>query len=132
MIGGRVLDTSALVGLATGRSQYGLALVWTAVERGIVLAVPTAALAQACLELPPRLAQSLHTLLAQPVTVVEILTAPVAFEIGDLPNDESEHTVSLTVAHVVWSAKHRGWPVVTAEPEAVRSLNPEVKVERLP
>jgi antitoxin ParD1/3/4 len=36
MIGGRVLDASALVGFAAQSSVYAAALVWTAVEEGVV------------------------------------------------------------------------------------------------
>ncbi len=41
MIGGRVLDTSALEHVATGRSVYARALVWAVVEQNNVLVVPT-------------------------------------------------------------------------------------------
>lgn len=38
VIGGRVLDTSALLAFATESSVYCAALVWTAVKESIVLA----------------------------------------------------------------------------------------------
>ena len=47
MIGGRVLDASALVAFASQSSMYAAALVWTAVEEGIVLVVPSTAVAVA-------------------------------------------------------------------------------------
>ncbi|MGB6164157.1 MAG: hypothetical protein WCF33_01735 [Pseudonocardiaceae bacterium] len=37
MIGGRILDTSALLAFARGTSIYAAAAVWTAVEESIVL-----------------------------------------------------------------------------------------------
>jgi hypothetical protein len=42
VIGGRVLDTSALLAFARGTSIYASAAVWTAVEESIVLLVPSA------------------------------------------------------------------------------------------
>ena len=47
MIGGRVLDATALAAFAIGRPVYVRALVWAAVEENIVLAVPSAALGRA-------------------------------------------------------------------------------------
>ena len=51
MIGGRVLDSSALVAFARGTSIYAAAAVWTAVEESIVLIVPSTAVAAAWAEL---------------------------------------------------------------------------------
>jgi hypothetical protein len=51
VIGGRVLDASALVAFASGDSIYAAALVWTAVEEGIVLVVPSTAIAAAWAQL---------------------------------------------------------------------------------
>ena len=45
MIGGRILDGSALVAFARGTSLYAAAAVWTAVEESIVLIVPSTAVA---------------------------------------------------------------------------------------
>jgi hypothetical protein len=51
VIGGRVLDTSALLAFARGTSIYASAAVWTAVEESIVLIVPSTAVAAAWTEL---------------------------------------------------------------------------------
>jgi len=51
VIGGRVLDASALVVFATQRSVYAAALVWTAVEETIVLVVPSTAIGTAWADL---------------------------------------------------------------------------------
>ena len=48
MIGGRVLDVTAIVGFCTGQSVYAEALVMTAIEENIVLIIPSAALARCC------------------------------------------------------------------------------------
>jgi hypothetical protein len=47
VIGGRVLDTSALLALARDNSSYASAAVWTTVEESIVLIVPSTAVAAA-------------------------------------------------------------------------------------
>jgi len=51
VIGGRVLDASALVAFTAQRSVYAAALVWTAVEESIVLVVPSTAIATAWADL---------------------------------------------------------------------------------
>jgi hypothetical protein len=131
LIGGRVLDTSALADFATGKSVYAQALVWLAVEQGIVLAVPTGALLKAWSTVPPSAHQPLAVLLGLPVTVTEDLDAVAAREAG-LMSTRSSDEVSLTARHVAWSARRRGWPVVTAEAEALHAVDPELDIERLP
>jgi hypothetical protein len=51
VIGGRILDTSALLAFARGTSIYVAAAVWTAVEESIVLIVPSTAVAAVWTEL---------------------------------------------------------------------------------
>jgi hypothetical protein len=65
VIGGRVLDASTIVGFALVR-PYPHALVWTAVEAGLVLAVPATALAAAWARTPPEAHDTLAVLLALP------------------------------------------------------------------
>jgi hypothetical protein len=48
VIGGRVLDVTAIVGFCTGPSVYAEALVMTAIEEDIVLTIPASALTRAC------------------------------------------------------------------------------------
>jgi hypothetical protein len=54
VIGGWVLDADALTGFATGSSVYVQALVWTAVEESVVLAVPATVLAQSVVRVNER------------------------------------------------------------------------------
>ena len=132
MIGGRVLDTSALADAATGKTIYARALIRTAVEHGIVLAVPTAALMAAWASVPAGDQPFLAMLLDLPVTVVDVLDAPAARAAGLLAGSADGPPADLVAAHVAHCAARRHWPVVTADPGPVRAVDPRVTVELLP
>lgn len=133
MIGGRVLDTSALVDFASGKSVYTQALVWVAVEQGIVLAVPAAALMAAWAALPPSDPDPLDVLLGLPVTVVDPLDEVSAREAAKLAAaGVSDPYGCIAAGHVAWSARNRGWPIVTSEPEVLRALGADLLLEPLP
>ena len=70
VIGGRVLDSTALAAFAVGRPVYMRALVWAAVEANIVLAVPSAALGRAWGLLEQEHHAALQVLLDLPNTVI--------------------------------------------------------------
>lgn len=125
MIGGRVLDTSALVAFAARSSVYAEALVWTAVEEGLVLVVPSTAAAAAVAELGEKDLPVLEVLLVLPVTVVDDLTLARARAVGHLGGDQ-------LAAHVVACARDRGWPVVTAIADRYHAHAGTVEVEQLP
>lgn len=131
MIGGRILDTSALEHFATGRSVYARALVWAAVEQSDVLVVPTTALTKAWSRIPAEVQGVLEVLLGLPNTVVEVLDSPTAHEVG-LFLAASGGQGELTAAHVVWCWRRRGWAILTADPGHLRELDPNVEVEELP
>jgi hypothetical protein len=131
VIGGRILDTSALEHFATGRSVYARALVWAAVEQGDVLVVPSTALAQAWARIPADAHSVLQVLLGLPNTVIEILTVPTAREVG-LTLAAVGGRGELTAARVVWCWRQRGWAILTADPDSLRELAPDVEVEELP
>ena len=109
MIGGRVLD-------ALGRHRLRLAdvdltpeaLVWTAVEEGIVLVVPSTALGTAWATLTEKDHDVLEVLLRLPVTVVDDLTGTRARAIGELGGDQLD-------AHALLCGRDRGWAVVTGD-----------------
>jgi len=125
VIGGRVLDASMIVFFASGHSVYAAALVWTAVEEGIVLAVPSTAVAEAWAGLPDKDQPVLNVLLQLPVTVVDDLERR-ARTVGGLGGTQPE-------AHALLCARDRGWPLVTAD--APRYLGTDlvgVEVEQLP
>ncbi|MGH3897608.1 MAG: hypothetical protein ACRDTA_05020 [Pseudonocardiaceae bacterium] len=108
MIGGRVLDASALVAFATQSSVYAAALVWTAVEESIVLVLPATTVAAAWSQLPEKHHPVLEVLLRLSVTVVDDLDASRARAVGQLGGEQRD-------AHAVACAHDRGWPLVTAD-----------------
>lgn len=130
VIGGRVLDTSALEYFATGRSIYARALVWAAVEQGDVLVVPTTALTAAWARTPPEARPVLEVLLGLPNTVVEVLNGPTAYYVGQLLAAAGRGEP--VAGHVVWCWRQRGWAVLTAAPDPLCELDPEVDIEELP
>lgn len=109
MIGGRILDGSALVAFARGTSIYASAAVWTAVEESIVLIVPSTAVAAAWAEVDEDRHTVLEVLLHLPVTVVDDLDQARARAIGRLGGPQAD-------AHAIACAQERGWPVLTADP----------------
>ena len=67
VIGGRVLDESFLIAFASRTSVYAEAAVWTAVDRSVVLVVPSSVVAVAAAQLTIKDAPVLEVLLALPV-----------------------------------------------------------------
>lgn len=130
MIGGRVLDTTALAAFAIGRPVYVRALVWAAVEENIVLAVPTAALGRAWALLGPEHHAALQVLLDLPNTVIDELGPASALESG-LLLAASGHD-DIVAGQVAVSARRRGWPAVTGDPATLRKLDTSVPIEELP
>lgn len=109
MIGGRVLDSSALLAFARGTSVYAAAAVWTAVEESIVLVVPSTAIATALTEVADEHRPVLDVLLHLPVTVIDNLDEARARAISQLGGHQAD-------AHAVACAHERGWPLLTANP----------------
>ncbi|MEV6971074.1 hypothetical protein AB0M47_38835 [Hamadaea sp. NPDC051192] len=129
VIGGRVLDASTLVDFALER-PYPHALVWTAVDHGIVLAVPAAALATAWASLPTTAYDALGVLLDLPDTIIEALDAKTAREVGRLLAGVDADAVR--AGQVVGSGIRRGWPIVTADASALRAVDPRAEIDELP
>jgi hypothetical protein len=126
VIGGRVLDASALVAFASGTSIYAAALVWTAVEEGMVLAIPSSAIATAWSELAEKDHPVLEVLLRLPTAVVDDLDQATAREVGARGGD-------LVAAHAVHCAIRRGWPLVTANAAGYcGTASAGVEIEQLP
>lgn len=71
-LGGVVVDSTALLA----------AVVWHAVDQGVVLVVPTASLADAQARLTPADLEVIETLLDLPVTVVVDLTRGAARQVA--------------------------------------------------
>jgi len=130
VIGGRVLDSTALAAFAIGRPVYMRALVWAAVEANIVLAVPSAALGRAWRLVEQDHHDALRVLLDLPNTVIDELTPASAREAGLLLAAAGQDDIA--AAQVASSARRRGWPAVTGEPGALRKLDTAVQIEELP
>lgn len=120
MIGGRVLDLSALLAFARRDAIYLDALVWTAVEEDIVLLVPAGALGLAWAELDPRSHPVLEVLIGLPVAVVDPVTTARSREIGALL--AGMPAARFDRVHAAVCALERGWPVVTGEPGAYAGI----------
>jgi hypothetical protein len=110
VIGGRILDTSALLVFARGTSIYASAAVWTAVEESIVLIVPSTAVAAAWTELAVEHHPVLEVLLQLPVTVIDALDETRARTVGQFAGPQTD-------AHAIACAQERGWPLSTAHPD---------------
>ena len=130
VIGGRVLDSTALAAFALGRPVYMRALVWAAVEANIVLVVPSAALGRAWGLVEQDHHDALRVLLDLPNTVIDELTPASAREAGLLLAAAGQDDIA--AAKVAFSARRRGWPAVTGEPGTLRKLDTAVQIEELP
>lgn len=131
MIGGRILDVSALVGFAASM-PYPQAVVWTAVKEGVVLAVPSGALAEAWAQARRRDRDALQVLLGLPVTVIMELDRKAARDVGLMMSRSQQHG-NVAAGHVAWcGARRRGWPIVTGEAKALLAFDSSLEFDRLP
>lgn len=133
MIGGRVLDATAMHDIAVGRTIYGAAFLAAANDLGIALAVPTAALQDVWAGAAQEDYPFLELLLGLPLTVVDSLDAEAATRSGILARDtHAAGAWDAGAAHAVLSAHDRGWPVLTADPGPLRAIDAAVMIEALP
>jgi hypothetical protein len=130
VIGGRVLDSTALAAFAIGRPVYMRALVWAAVEANIVLAVPSAALGRAWGLVEQDHHDALRVLLDLPNTVIDELSTASAMESGLLL--AASGLDDIVAGQVAASARRRGWPAVTGDPGTLRKMDTRVTIEELP
>lgn len=124
MIGGRVLDTTAIRAAATGRSLYVQAFISAARSTGIVLAIPTAAWQRTWAESAVEDRPFLQLLRELSIVVFDDLTPDAAQASSLLGADHSAD-----VLHVGWSALTRDWDVLTARPQAFEKLHRDIGVE---
>lgn len=130
MIGGRILDTSALTAAARG-SLYMQALLSVAHQRVIPLLVPTTALSDAYADLKPDAQHALHTIVQFPMLTLAPLTEEDARGAGTL-RAQSGTPADLTTGHVAFIAAAREWPVISGSGARLRALYPDVEIEDLP
>jgi hypothetical protein len=133
MIGGRVLDTTAINDLTIGRTIYGAAFLAAANEIGIALAIPATALQEAWAIAEVDDHPFLDLLLGLPLTIVEILDTDTAQRSGLLSAAaHAGNQWNAGTAHAALVSRDRGWPVLTAEPAKLRALDPEIQIDPLP
>ena len=130
-VGGRILDSSAILAFVAGK-PYSSAIVWHAVDQGVVLAVPAAALAEAWAQTSPKDYDVLRVLLSLPVVVVDAMTAADAVDSASLLGGDGGPAL-VAAAHVVRRAQARpGWAIVTDRAETLRAMDPQAEVDELP
>jgi hypothetical protein len=134
VIGGRVLDTTALLDAGTGRTVYFRALVIAATRLGTTLVVPTTAWAEAW-ALAPEPARGFLDLMAEhPLVVFDPVDVVRGREAGLLAAGVESRGMPWSVrsAHVARVSLERDFPVVTADPEPLLSVDAAVRIEQLP
>lgn len=133
--GGWVLDHHAIAAWARVE-PYAQALVWSAMEVGMTVAVPAAVLPMAYASTSERHHDVLRELMELPVTVFDPLTATGAPELGlvlsTAADPEGLRSDAVALAHVVQSAHRRGWPVLTGNANGLRALDPHLELNELP
>jgi hypothetical protein len=132
VIGGRVLDTTALLDAATGKTAFTRALLTVAGELGIVLAIPSAALAEAWAVGQPAEQPFLELLTGRSVLVIDPLDGEDAEDVGRYASHGGSGRAQIGPAHAVHCAVQRGWPIVTAEPAVLRRMHPQLDVVEIP
>jgi len=130
VIGGRVLDTSAILQFASNSSIYMQSAVWVALEESLVLAVPATSLAEAWARADAGDHDALEVLLGLPITVIDPLGADQTRPVGQVL--ATAGSTDVRAGHVAHCAKHRGWPVITAVPDPLRRIDPGLDIEDLP
>jgi hypothetical protein len=132
-VSGRVLTSSAIVDIATDRSVYGRAFLVAAVELGMTLATPATALLQAWATVPPQARALLELFVDAPAVVVDDLGASVASRVGVRAYPAYQAgLLDIAAAHAVDVAIACGLPILTAQPDPLRAIDPDVEIEELP
>ncbi|MGA5643333.1 hypothetical protein ACPCTN_31905 [Streptomyces cinereoruber] len=130
MIGGRILDTTALAAAARG-SLYMQALLSVAHQRVIPLLVPSTALSDAYANLKPDAGHALSAIIQFPLLTVAALDEADARGAGLLRSNVGSEA-GTAAGHVAYLAAARQWPVITGEPDRLRVLYPDIELEDLP
>jgi hypothetical protein len=133
VIGGRVLDASAVHDLTVGRSIYAAAFLAAANDLGIALAIPATALQEVWAAAEPADFPFLELLAGLPLAVLDPLDATAAERSGVLAREvQAAGRWDAAAAHTVLVAQDRGWPVLTADPAPLRAIDVGLPVELLP
>ncbi|MGH4010687.1 MAG: hypothetical protein ACRDTH_21425 [Pseudonocardiaceae bacterium] len=127
MIGGKVVDASALAALVRGRLA---AVAWfaTAKTTGLTLYLPALALAEVR-AVRPDAGSELAEALGHPSVVLGELDAVSAREVDQLLL--AADGFDGCAGHVVHVARTRGWPALSADPGRLRRVDPAVQLDLL-
>ena len=130
MTGGKVLDTSTLLSFANNRISALLAI--DAADRAAqTVVVPATALTSALVGVTPDQAESMDYLLDFGVVIIDELTRVTAPEVAATMTIASS-PADLAVAHAAYSARSRGWAVITANARLWADTYPDIPTEQLP
>jgi predicted nucleic acid-binding protein len=131
---GRVLDTSALIDAATGRTQYFRAVITVTVELGGTLAIPTSAWLEAWALAGAEERLFLEFLRNAPKVRFVDLGVVEAEVCGDLGSTAIRKGLGWDVrsAQVTATSLSLGYPVVTGDPGPLLFLAPQVQIDQLP
>ena len=127
MIGGKVLDASALAVLIRGHLS---AVAWfaTANSMGLALYLPTLALAEVR-AVRPDAGLELAEVLGHPSVVLGELDAAAAAQVDQLLG--AAGVFDALAGHVVHVARQRGWPALTADPGRLHRVASGLEVDLL-
>jgi predicted nucleic acid-binding protein len=135
LITGKVLDTSAVLDIATSDSVYGQALLAISNQLGMTLAVPMVTLSaawQASTEDSQIWLDLLTADDAEPSVVIVPVDVTHARSAGLLAAAAGLPAAPQGTVHATHIAGERDWPVVTRTPDAVLGLSYDVRTETIP
>ena len=127
MIGGKVLDASFVAALVRGSLAAG-AWLDTARLVGLALYLPTLALSEVRAVCPDAGAE-LAELLGHPGVVLGELDAAAAAQVEQLLTEVG--VFDALAGHIAYVARSRSWPVLTADPDRLRRIAPDLEFDLL-
>jgi len=127
VIGGKIVDASALAALIRGRLS---AVAWfaTAEAAGLVLYLPTLALAEVR-AVRPDAGEELAEVMGHSMIVLGELDAANARQVDRLLTDAD--MFDAMAGHVMHVARQRGWPALSADPGRLRRIDPGIEIDLL-
>ncbi|MFI9503901.1 hypothetical protein [Nocardia sp. NPDC052566] len=129
MIDGIVLDTTALIDFASGKSLYIRARVRAAIADFSTVVVPAAALSAAWRDAPDHAHPALERVpTLENVFYVDELDEVIARQAGRLCAGSE---LGVDEIHAAWSASWRQWPLLTTTGERYARI-PRLHIEQLP
>ena len=131
MIGGRVLDPTAVMAMAVGDSPYAQALLDIATQMNIPLAIPATALQAAWAAAEPDAWPWLDLLPEAATVIVLPLDEQSAKDSGLLAALSGNPSTHPSASHAALVGLGRSWPVVTKRPEVIQALSADVRTETI-